>query len=59
MRSLTGSPRDIVLSLLVGLAVGALVGGVKLPVPAPPTVAGIAGILGITVGWWLIRRFVT
>ncbi len=51
--------RDIGLALLAGFIAGVGFGLVKLPVPAPPTVAGVAGILGITGGWWLARRFVS
>lgn len=50
--------KDILLSLAAGLVVGVSFAAVKLPVPAPPTVAGVSGILGITVGWWLVRRYV-
>lgn len=53
------SLRDVLLSLIVGLVVGGIVGLAKLPVPAPPTIAGVTGILGITLGWYCVRRFVT
>jgi XapX domain-containing protein len=48
---------EVVLSLLTGLAVGALFALLKLPIPAPPTLAGVAGILGLFLGpllvaWW-------
>jgi XapX domain-containing protein len=46
----------IIEALLLGLAVGALFGFTRQDVPAPPTLAGVAGILGITLGWLLIRR---
>lgn len=48
--------RDIGLAFGVGVVAGIAFGVTKLPVPAPPTVAGVAGILGITVGWWFVRR---
>lgn len=48
-------------ALAVGLAVGFLFGFTKLPVPAPPTLAGVLGIAGITLGWqlgtWVMGRF--
>lgn len=47
--------KDVALALLVGFVAGVGFGFAKLPVPAPPTIAGVAGILGITVGWWLVR----
>ena len=51
--------------ILISLATGALVGIVfsvlKLPLPAPPVLSGIAGIFGIYLGGigyqWLIERF--
>lgn len=49
--------RDVVLTLLVGLPVGAcfaLAG--KVP-PAPPTWAGVAGIVGIVVGWQVVAAW--
>lgn len=48
--------KDILLALVAGFIAGVGFAFVKLPVPAPPTVAGVAGILGITVGWWIVRR---
>jgi XapX domain-containing protein len=45
-------------SLGVGLVVGLVFGFVKLPVPAPPTLAGVLGVVGISLGWriatWLL-----
>lgn len=49
--------RDALLALFVGLIAGVVFALAKLPVPAPPTVAGVLGILGITVGWWAVRRY--
>lgn len=48
---------EVLLSLITGLAVGALFALLKLPIPAPPTLAGVAGILGLFLGplivaWW-------
>lgn len=47
---------EILLSLLTGAAVGALFQFLRLPVPAPPVLAGVAGIFGIWLGAWLVRR---
>ena len=47
---------DILSSLLTGAAVGALFQLLRLPVPAPPVLAGVAGIFGIWLGAWLVRR---
>ena len=38
-------------ALAVGILVGLTFGFTRLPVPAPPTIAGLLGIVGITIGW--------
>lgn len=38
-------------ALVVGILVGLLFARLRLPVPAPPTLAGILGIVGIYVGY--------
>lgn len=47
-------------ALAVGVLVGLTFGFTRLPVPAPPTIAGLLGIVGITVGWqvatWIAER---
>ena len=43
------------LSLATGLITGFIFAAVKLPVPAPNTLVGVAGILGITLGWLLYK----
>jgi XapX domain-containing protein len=43
----------IIMSLLSGAACGALFGFFRLPVPAPPTLAGVCGIFGIFLGYWI------
>lgn len=51
---------DTVNAVLQGLLLGVLVGGVfalfRLAPPAPPTWAGVAGIVGIFLGWLLVGR---
>lgn len=49
--------RECVTALLFGLLVGGGFAFFKQPIPAPPTVAGVVGILGITVGFLLVRRY--
>lgn len=39
-----------ILALLVGIITGAIFSLTKLPLPAPPTIAGVAGIVGIFAG---------
>jgi XapX domain-containing protein len=38
------------LALLAGFIVGILFSAIKLPVPAPPAIAGVIGIVGIYLG---------
>jgi XapX domain-containing protein len=40
----------ILLSLLTGFIVGVIFTAFKLPLPAPPALAGVMGILGIYLG---------
>lgn len=48
--------RDYLYALLTGAAVGFLFAKFRLPVPAPPTIAGILGIVGITLGYVLGKK---
>ncbi|MFD1778430.1 MULTISPECIES: XapX domain-containing protein [Fredinandcohnia] len=41
----------IILAVFAGLLIGFLFGLTKLPIPAPPTLSGIGGILGIYLGY--------
>ncbi|MFZ5632357.1 MAG: XapX domain-containing protein [Bacillota bacterium] len=43
--------KEIALSLGTGLLVGVVFALLRLPVPAPPTVAGLAGIVGLFLGY--------
>lgn len=47
-----------ILALLTGFAVGFLFAWLKLPIPAPPALAGITGIIGIYLGFrtfeWIV-----
>ena len=43
-------------SLVTGGVVGLVFARLKLPVPAPPTVSGVLGIVGIALGYLLGRR---
>ncbi|MCP8969121.1 XapX domain-containing protein [Ectobacillus ponti] len=42
-----------ILALVSGLIVGVLFSALKLPLPAPPTLVGILGIVGIYLGFQL------
>ncbi|MFP4625733.1 MAG: XapX domain-containing protein [Natronomonas sp.] len=43
-------------ALLTGVIAGALFAFVGVPIPAPPTIAGVLGIVGIYLGFKLIDR---
>ncbi len=46
-----------VLALLTGLVTGAVFRFLNIPIPAPPEIPGIMGIIGIFVGYRLIDHF--
>lgn len=46
--------RTAILGLLTGLIVGMLFGALDVPIPAPPEIAGLLGIVGIYVGYRLV-----
>lgn len=48
--------KEWLFALVTGGVVGFLFAKFKLPVPAPPTIAGVLGIIGITVGYILGKR---
>lgn len=45
-----------VLALLTGTLTGALFAFLEVPIPAPPNIAGVLGIVGIYVGFKLVQR---
>ena len=46
--------KDYLLPLLTGTITGAIFSLLKLPIPAPPALAGIIGIIGIWLGFALV-----
>lgn len=50
---------QIALATLAGLILGIVFAFLKLPVPAPNTLAGVAGLVGITVGYLIVIRLTT
>jgi XapX domain-containing protein len=44
-------------SLGTGLIVGVIFAFLKLPIPAPPAIPAVMGILGITLGYLLFSYF--
>jgi len=47
----------VVAATVTGLLVGALFASLRIPIPAPPNLAGIMGIVGIWLGHRLVRFF--
>lgn len=45
--------KEVVLALIVGAVLGYIFSKLKLPAPAPLVLAGIAGIVGIWLGYIL------
>jgi len=45
---------DAIISLAVGAGVGAVFGFFGAGVPAPPTIAGVLGVAGISLGYFLV-----
>lgn len=52
---------EVILALATGALVGIIFSVLKLPLPAPPVISGIAGIVGIYLGGigyqWIIEYF--
>jgi len=46
------------ISLLVGLVVGAIFSLLKLDIPAPNSLNGVLGIVGLFLGYILVKRFI-
>lgn len=42
--------KEVILSIIAGLAVGFLFKAFKLPLPAPPVLSGVMGIVGVYLG---------
>lgn len=43
--------------LLVGIICGVIFALFKLPIPAPPSLVGILGIIGIYLGYQIVNYF--
>ncbi|MCG7497537.1 DUF1427 family protein [Vibrio sp. Of7-15] len=52
---------EVMLSVVAGLVVGVLFSALKLPIPAPPVLSGVMGIVGVYLGGmgyqWIVERF--
>ena len=49
--------KEIIMTTITGMGVGAVFSLFKLPVPAPPVFAGLMGIYGLWLGYGLVQRF--
>ena len=49
--------KDLIKSFIVGVLTGAVFSFFSLPIPAPTALAGILGILGIYVGYMIVKFF--
>lgn len=47
----------VILATMTGIATGVVFGLLDVPIPAPPNLAGVMGILGILVGYRLVEYF--
>lgn len=53
---------EILLPLGVGILVGLIFSACRLPLPAPPVLAGVLGIVGIYLGgqlWPHLQKFIS
>ncbi len=51
--------KDILLSTLTGFGCGVVFAAFKLPVPAPPVFAGVAGIIGLWIGFTVLTNVIS
>ena len=47
----------VVAATLTGVLVGAVFASLRIPIPAPPNLAGLMGIVGIWLGYQLVHYF--
>ncbi|MDN3609189.1 XapX domain-containing protein [Vibrio ostreicida] len=52
---------EVFLATTAGFVVGVLFSAMKLPIPAPPVLSGVMGIIGVYLGGltyqWIIEKF--
>ena len=51
--------KEIFLSILTGSVCGVVFALMRLPVPAPPVIAGVAGIVGLWAGYAIIANIMS
>lgn len=47
---------EVAKALGLGVVVGVVFGMAGQPVPAPGTIAGVAGVIGLFVGWAIVAK---
>lgn len=57
-KKITMNNMEVIYSLGTGAVMGAVFSLLKLPVPAPQVFAGVAGIIGIWLGYTLVVSFI-
>ncbi|WP_413309530.1 DUF1427 family protein [Bacillus sp. 1P10SD] len=54
--------KELVLSLIAGMAVGILFRFLKLPLPAPPVFSAVLGVFGVYFGGvvldWIMQNYI-
>ncbi len=50
---------EVILALLSGLIVGVIFTAIKLPIPAPPVMSGVVGIIGVYLGSVVYTNFIS
>jgi XapX domain-containing protein len=51
--------KELILSVLTGFGCGIVFAAFKLPVPAPPVFAGVAGIIGLWSGYSILTKVIS
>ncbi|GGM38972.1 XapX domain protein [Paraliobacillus quinghaiensis] len=51
--------KEIILALVAGIAVGVVFKFLRLPLPAPPVLAGVIGIAGVYLGGMIADQIKT
>ncbi|MBM7552080.1 DUF1427 family protein [Thalassobacillus pellis] len=47
--------REAILALIAGIVIGIVFKLIKLPLPAPPVLAGVLGVAGVYVGGRIVE----
>lgn len=50
---------DILLSLIAGMILGIGFAILRLPIPAPITLAGVMGVVGVWIGFMIVQKVIS